>query len=158
MTINVEERAQRARKLFESGYNCAQSVAITYSDQSLTDPQIIEKATLAFGGGLGRQREVCGTVSGASMILGIMESNIGGAQTKSRAYKMIQELSRQFSTENGSIVCRELLALGLGEDSGSEPSARTEQYYKRRPCAHYVECSARILGQIINDHYLDSEK
>lgn len=150
MKVDIEERATKARKLFETGYNCAQAVAMTYSDCCQIDERVVEKMALAFGGGLGRQREVCGTVSGASMVLGAIESNKEG-DPKARSYKIIQNFSAKFKDENGSIICRELLALAKGENDNPEPSPRTEKYYKRRPCADYVECSARLVGQIINE-------
>ena len=31
-SINVEERVQKARRLFSEGYNCAQSVLLAYAD------------------------------------------------------------------------------------------------------------------------------
>ena len=46
---------------------------------------------------------------------------------------------------DGSIVCRELLGLS-GKDSPA-PAARTEEYYKKRPCAEICAVSAQILAE-----------
>lgn len=144
MKIDVEERAVRARSLFESGMNCAQSVAVTYADCCRTEPELLERMTLALGGGVGRQREICGTVTGASVVLGMV-----GNGDKSACYHKVQSFSAAFRAAHGSIVCRELLGLPRGVDDNAQPSPRTEAYYARRPCAEYVEQSARILGKML---------
>lgn len=150
--LNVEERALAARKLFEIGMNCAQAVAMVYSDVVGVDVRTVENMMLAFGGGLGRQREVCGTVSAGSMVLGAVRAIEGGVDSKMHSYKDVQQFCNRFKEENGSYICRELLALGKGENANPEPTPRTESYYKRRPCADYVECSARLVGQMINEN------
>lgn len=150
-TIDIEQRSAHARSLFENGLNCAQSVAMAYADLCGIDPKTIEAMTLALGGGLGRQREVCGTVSGASVVLGMVETLRGGDDLKSRTYHLVQQFGNEFRQQHGAIVCRELLGLPREVDHDPTPSPRTAEYYHRRPCADYVEQSARILGQILNE-------
>ena len=59
----------KAAELFLSGYNCAQAVAVAFTDVTgLTEGQAAKMAS-AFGGGMGRMREVCGAVSGMLMVL-----------------------------------------------------------------------------------------
>ena len=60
----------------------------------------------------------------------------------------MREFTDEFKKTNPSIVCRELL-LGTGADSSSQPEERTQQYYKKRPCAKIVEDSARALEKTI---------
>ena len=72
--------------------------------------------------------------------------------SKQKCYATVQELAERFRQENGSIVCRELLGLAQQKDDPT-PSARTEEYYKRRPCAEYVAIAARIVGEHINAKY-----
>ena len=64
-----------AKNIFQSGRNCAQSVALAFKDElGLTEEQI-SKLIIGFGGGFGRQRLVCGAVSGMVMVLGYMLSD-----------------------------------------------------------------------------------
>lgn len=154
MKIDAIERSKSARLLFENGLNCAQAVAVTFADVVGIEPSILERVTLAFGGGLGRQREVCGTVSGGSMVLGVIEANAKGDDAKNDAkkgaYVRVQDFSAKFREHNGSIICRELLSLGRGENSNPEPTPRSEKYYLRRPCADYVEFAALEVARAIN--------
>ena len=55
-----------ARQNFKSGYNCSQAVALAFQDKIGMDPDTIARLTIGFGGGMGRMREVCGTISGVT--------------------------------------------------------------------------------------------
>lgn len=151
MRVNVEERAMRAKELFLEGYNCAQSVFLAYSDLTPFDEKVAATVAAPFGGGMGRLREVCGAVSGMTMVAGFLYPNFDPAdsQSKKENYAVVQELAEKFRKENGAIVCRELLGLAQKKDEPT-PSPRTEEYYKRRPCAEYVAIAARIVGEKIN--------
>ncbi|MBP3456054.1 MAG: C_GCAxxG_C_C family protein [Alistipes sp.] len=150
MEIDIEARAEAARANFKSGYNCAQSVVMAYADIIGLDKEFAAKMSASFGGGMGRMREVCGTVSGMSMLAGFLSpatdpSNM--AQRKAN-YALVQDFAGKFRAENGSIVCRELLALD-GTQPSAQPSERTPEYYRRRACADYVAAAARIVGEYI---------
>ena len=151
MKVNVEERSQRAKDLFLEGYNCAQSVFLAYRDFTPFDEKIAATVAAPFGGGMGRLREVCGAVSGMTMVAGFLSPNAqpNDNDNKKKLYSLVQSLAEEFRAENGAIVCRELLGLAQQKDDPT-PSPRTGEYYKRRPCADYVEIAARIVGEKIN--------
>ena len=100
---------------------------------------------------MGRLREVCGTVSGMLMVASYLQPNSqpNDAPNKKACYQLVQSLAEAFRRENGSIVCRELLGLTVEKEEPT-PSPRTEEYYRRRPCAEYVAIAARIVGEKIN--------
>ena len=151
MRVNVEERAMRAKELFLEGYNCAQSVFLAYRDITAIDEELAATISAPFGGGMGRLREVCGAVSGMTMVAGFIAPNPlpNDNENKKHCYATVQSLAEEFRAENGSIVCRELLGLAQQKDDPT-PSPRTGEYYKRRPCAEYVAIAARIVGEKIN--------
>lgn len=68
--FDIEERVNRAVRNFEAGYNCAQSVFLAYSDVFELEMETAKKMSVSFGGGVGRMREVCGTVSAMAMLAG----------------------------------------------------------------------------------------
>ena len=135
MKVNIEERVAIARELFTSGYNCAQSVFIAYKDLADMDEQTAATISAPFGGGMGRLREVCGAVSGMTMCAGYIAPNTypNDNINKKLCYSTVQELAERFRQENGAIVCRELLGLAQQKDDPT-PSARTEEYDRRRTC------------------------
>lgn len=151
MKVDINARSERARAYFLEGYNCAQSVVLAYCDIMGIDAQLAATIAAPFGGGMGRLREVCGTVSGMFMVAGFVAPNPqpNDNVNKRHCYSTVQSLAENFRNENGSIICRELLGLTQKSDEPT-PSPRTEEYYRRRPCAEYVAIAARILGEKIN--------
>ena len=142
--------ADRAAELFLSGYNCAQSVFGAFCDVTGMEFEAAMRLSSSFGGGMGRLREVCGTVSSKFMIAGILwgYSDTGEDGSKAAHYTRIQHLAEAFRQEHDTIICRELIA-SLKKDSSPIPEPRTEQYYKERPCVRFVRTAAEILDREI---------
>lgn len=152
--IDVETRVELARKLFNSGYNCSQSVFMAYSDVYGIDKNFAARLAAPLGGGMGRLREVCGAVSGAFLVAGqeFSAENPEDRDAKTKNYAVVQELAEEFKKINGSIICRQLLGLASDVKETHVPSERTAEYYKRRPCAEYVAIAARVVGEKINEN------
>ena len=154
--MNIEERVEKAKRLFkEGGYNCCQAVVLAYNDIFGIDDETAAAMSSGFGGGMGRMREVCGSVSGmlAGLIRPATDPTVKDWRTAN--YALVQEMAGEFKGINGSIVCKELLGLvpmGSNEQApkeSPEPSDRTPEYYKKRPCEELVGISARIVGEKI---------
>lgn len=147
----MSERTQRAVELFKSGFNCSQSVFAAFAGEFGMDEETALKVSAGLGGGVGRAREVCGAVSGAAMLVGFKCGATDGDDTeaKQRCYQVVQQIIAEFKETNPSIVCRELLELNEGAGTDPKPEARTEQYYKKRPCVQLVEDAARAVEKIL---------
>ena len=142
---------ERAVELFVEGYNCAQAVAAAFGDLTGLDEKTAARMASCFGGGMGRMREVCGAVSGMLMVAGILYGYDDPKATKEKRelYAQVQAMAGQFREELGSIVCRDLLK---NPPSEPNPTPRTEQFYKDRPCARMVATAARIMDEFIAAH------
>ncbi len=140
-------RAERAKEYFLQGYACSQAVALAFSDVMGLSKEVIAKITLPFGGGMGRLRLTCGAVSGMATVVGMVFSSAkNSAENKKQTYVIVQELCNRFKSENGSLICGELLArVNLRVQIGGEAEPRTQEYYKKRPCAELVACAAQIV-------------
>lgn len=143
-------RSERAKENFMRGYNCAQSVFLAFSDILPIGERDALKISAPFGGGVGRMREICGTVSAMMMVCGMLfyDAEHVTLEEKSALYAREQELARRFREKNGTIICRELLR-GVESDSSPNAEARTEQYYKKRPCADLCAEAAGILEEYL---------
>lgn len=139
-------RKEDAMDYFSSGYNCAQSVVLAFSDLLPVDQDTLARLSSSFGGGMGRLREVCGAVSGMFLVAGLLYGFAGNVTRDEKAahYARIQALAHAFAEKNGSIVCRELLGLNVKHDPPT-PEARTPAYYQKRPCKELVGDAAEIL-------------
>ena len=146
-------RREAAMANFLKGYNCSQSIVLAFSDLLPVDETTLSKMASSFGGGMGRLREVCGSVSGMFMVAGLLYGYDGPetGQVKADHYARIQELARRFEEKHGTIVCREMLGLSVRHDV-PVPEARTNEYYKKRPCAEIIGDAAEILDQFIQEN------
>ncbi len=140
--------AEKARDLFLSGCSCSQAVFAAFAEDFGIDQATALKLASSFGGGMGGMRETCGAVSGMLMAAGMKwgYSNVGDLDVKTAHYARVRSLIEGFKAEHGTMVCRELLA-HLGELK-KDPSARTAEYYKVRPCVLFVETAARLLDEM----------
>ena len=151
MDFILEERVEKACDLFRQGYNCSQSVFLAYNDLLGVESTLAATISGPLGGGMGRLREVCGAVSGMSLIAGFLAPCPDPAvrQAKAATYALVQEFAERFRAENGAIACRK---------EEPVPAERTAEYYKKRPCVELVACAARIVGEYLQRQNAAPEK
>jgi len=142
------DRIEKADALFKTGACCSQAVFGAFAEEFGMDAETAQKVSAGLGGGVGRMRETCGAVTGATLALGMKFG-----PDKTAVYPKVQEFCEEFRKECGSIVCRELLAgptPAAAVSVGGAPEARTGEYYKKRPCAELVRLAVEIAGRIVD--------
>ncbi|MBQ6961592.1 MAG: C_GCAxxG_C_C family protein [Clostridia bacterium] len=144
------EHAKEAERLFLEGYNCAQAVFCAFRDLTGMELNAAARLSSSFGGGMGRLREVCGTVSGALLALGMLRGydDPKDPEQKKAHYALVREFARRFREKNETIICRELLK-NVPVAPGGTPEERTPDFYARRPCLRLVGEAAAILDEIL---------
>ncbi len=142
------ENSKIATQYFKKGYNCAQSVFITYCEKFNIEKEVGLKMSASFGGGMGRLREVCGAVSSMFAILGLEKGYVDfdDDTKKEKHYALIQKAANEFKEKHKSIICRELLGLE-DENISPVPTKRTEQYYTKRPCENFIQTACEIIDK-----------
>lgn len=147
----MTDHRKTAGDLFLEGYNCAQAVFLAFSDVTGYDRETALRISSSFGGGMGRMREVCGAVSGAFMVAGVLWGYTELDDTKKmQHYALVQEIARRFKEKNQTIICREILK-GMGSDTAPTPSVRDAVYYRERPCVRMVEDAAAVIDELIQE-------
>ena len=143
-------RADRAEELFRQGYNCGQSVFAAFADVLGLTVEEAAKIASPFGAGFGKLREVCGAVSGMTLVTGYLKgySDPADYESKKEVYALTRKMCAEFEERQGSIICRELLGLKKGKDT-AEPAVRTEEYYRSRPCIGACRTAAEIVEREI---------
>ena len=146
-------RAEKAKELFAKGYACSQAVLLPFADLTGLDEGTLKRMALPFGGGLGRLRLTCGAVSGMALVVGlVVTKDEDTPENKMETYAIVQELCKRFKDENGSLICSELLqGANVQTTVGGVPEARTETYYKKRPCGELVYGCAEILEEYLKE-------
>lgn len=127
--FTLDERIERARQLHKAGYNCSQCVFMVFDDIHNLDITTAAKVSSGFGGGVGGQRQICGAISGMTMIVGMVQ--YASPSDKSLLYRSVQELSNEFKNINSSTICGELLKSG------------------RKPCMELIEDAIAIIDKNI---------
>lgn len=105
-------------------------------------------------------RETCGSALGMFMLAGLEIASVEASQeTKKKNYEAVQKLAADFKAQTGSICCKELLGLNKKRADGiipdivisATPEARTDEYYKKRPCVRMVETAIRIYMRFLEE-------
>lgn len=145
-----KSRKEIAMEYFKSGYNCAQSISLAFADILPLEKELLVRASGPLGAGVGRLREVCGAITGMSIVLGLLygQEQAMDPETKEALYTRVQENALSFEKVYGTVICRDLLKLDLIHDAPT-PEARTDRYYKERPCLNLVGSVAEILEDYI---------
>ena len=137
-----------SKEMFCKGYNCAQAVVAAFHEELGMTESEAARLSSSFGGGMGRMRETCGAVSGMLLVAGLLwgYGTPGDDEAKADQYRLVQEMAAKFRERTGSLICRELLG---NPPSDPNPTPRTADFYKTRPCAGFVALAAEILdGEI----------
>lgn len=108
--MTLDERKERARRLHESGYNCAQSVLMVFDDYTGLDAATAAKVSNGFGAGVGATGEICGVVTGMAMAEGMRHSPAAGGKVE--AGKCVNALAKEFCSRCGYLRCADLKGKG----------------------------------------------
>ena len=129
----MSAHSDRAAELFKQGFNCSQAVFAAFCDEFDMDEETALKVSAGLGGGVGRLREVCGTVTGASMVAGMLYGATDGNDHEKKAltYQKVQQIVDEFKKLNPSIVCRELL--GLSPTASTPPTPENRRILQKTP-------------------------
>ena len=78
----------------------------------------------------------------------------GREDLKKGILRAVGNPAARFREECGSIVCREILK---NPPSDPNPTPRTAEFYKVRPCARMVLVAGRLLDEFIAEHPIERE-
>lgn len=150
MIFNINKIEEKAIITFNSGYNCAQSVLLPFSDILEFDKKTALQLASGFGAGMGRLQGTCGTVTGAYMVFGLYECQgcADNAEKKGKIYSMIQGFNKKFLQKHQTTDCKSLLNCDLKTEEG-------QQYYRENNlsetiCEPCVKDSVRFVVEEIN--------
>jgi len=142
-------RSEKALRFYSEGFNCAQSVIVSFADIMNIDEETALRLASGFGGGMGRMQNTCGAITGAFMVIGYLRGNYkqGDDEAKEITNQLIQELSRQFVELHGTINCKALINFDLNTPEGREQAENANVFNKR--CSLFVKSSVELLEKII---------
>ena len=141
------DKKEIGKQIFLSGYNCAQAVFSTFSEDYGLDAAVARKIAGGLGGGV-RSAEVCGAVTGAVLVIGLrFGQNAPDDQAgKENCYAQTDKFIKIFGERNNSIICRELLGCDIFTEAGREMAVR-QQFFTTK-CVDMVTSAIEILEEM----------
>lgn len=143
------DHVKRAQELHLQKYNCAQAVACAFCDAAGQEQDVMARLASSFGGGMGGLGEVCGAMSGALLVLGLVRgyADPDDAEAKKAHYELVKAFAERFRQAGGAIRCKELLEGTMPR--GMSPEEGAKMGLKPRPCAGLVREAAAILEEML---------
>jgi C_GCAxxG_C_C family probable redox protein len=144
--LTLEQAKEKAASYFK-GFNCSQSVLKTLLDFYEIDDPLLARTGSGFGGGIARQGDVCGAISGAVIFFGILYGMDKPGDPKERVYEAVQEFYTRFKEKYHSTVCKELCGYDLSTSEGTKKF--NEEKVHEKICPEYVCYAAELAMEIV---------
>jgi C_GCAxxG_C_C family probable redox protein len=141
-------REEAVLQWFDKGYNCAQAVFAGFGPDLGLSLELCLALSSPFGGGIGREGEVCGAISGALLVIGLAHSKKewGPAELKEHVYGHTQALLDHFKARHGTLLCRNLIGCELKTPEGRR--AATEKDVHHTLCPAYLRDVVEFLENL----------
>ena len=129
---------QQAKKYFSSGYNCAQTVFRCVLEEKGVHINQATDIAAGLGAGISYMGVTCGAVSGAIMVLGVLNGlEEKEANThKKKTYTAAQEFLEKFKDKHGTTGCNELLGIDIGDPDARKQASDSGVF--RTVCPQFI--------------------
>ena len=132
---------EKASELYCGSFNCAQAVLAAFCPVTGMSEEQALKLASSFGGGMGDLKEVCGALTGAFMVAGLLKGFTQPSGDKKRAHAaVIQAITDKFKDRFDHILCRDLLQRNI--DDGTSKS-------EVKPCLKFVVAAVDIANDVL---------
>ena len=124
-----ESRKEKAIKLFNERYNCAQSIMLAYCDLVNITEELAFKISSGFEGGIAKLGKTCGTINASVMLLSLRygESDKQDVDSKNKRREIIRNFMIEFiNNHKKGINCSDILT----EEDGKTYTMHSEKCLK----------------------------
>ena len=142
--MSQQPELEEVQENFNMGIICAQQVLAHFADRLNLPEETALRLASAFGSGMGKA-EVCGCVSGALMVLGLMHGPSGPCPRpqKQAFYARRDAFTEAFAKTHGSLQCRGILGHDLTTPEGMAAVRKDNLFIKT--CAALVCATCALL-------------
>jgi len=142
----MENLVKKSTAYFASGYGCAESVLMAYTDFKGISSNLIPRIATGLCGGIAWTNGMCGAVSGAILAMNIEYGRDKPDKSKDKNYQSVQLFLNRFTEKFGDISCPVLTGCDLSTQEGRD---RFEKDGVHKRCNQYVEEATRMLMNMI---------
>ena len=150
------DRCQLAFENHQSGYNCAQSVALSFAEDINVPRETLLAMVGGMGGGVGgSHEELCGAISGGVMVLGLFAPFVDPAkpEDRRRLFGYVKEFRKRFSERFGGLTqCGALLRSHVEPTEEQTPAA--VRLGAKKHCDIMVITAVELVEQILKEEGL----
>ena len=145
----MTDAPQVANGRFARGFSCAQAIFSAFARGFGVSSELALRLSAPFGGGIAREGEVCGALTGALMVLGLQYGQ-DRPEGKEQTYLIAREFVEDFRRRHGAVRCSELVGHDISTAEGLEAARNANAFGTL--CPVLVDETARSLQTYINDH------
>lgn len=149
--MDTKTREKLALTYHNQGFNCAQSVLVSFADDFSLDRDMALRIAGTMGGGI-RSGEVCGAVLGASCAVGLQygHDDPEDVDSKAKCSEKAEELICKFKEIHDNVCCRDLLGYDINALTQEQFNEQREQQAKQ--CQKYICDCVKIADEIIKEN------
>jgi len=138
-------KAEDAVVLFQQGFNCSQAILSVFASDFGLDGDMARRISQGFGAGIARTDKICGSLSGAIMLIGLRYGSIRAddVAAKEKTYAVVREFLQEFKTHHGSVACTDLLGYNLS-DPQQFAAAKTHKVAMER-CPAFIGDAVELV-------------
>ncbi len=145
----IHPEVEQAVAFYKQGYTCAQSILASFAGRYNLPQNLAFRIGEPFGAGTSCTSDMCGSVTGAIMVLGLQYGSAHSDDEAARyyTYQRVNELIQRFKNIRGSIQCTDLLGYNL-----SNPLQLQTVWEKglfTQLCPDLVRDAAQILVEML---------
>lgn len=109
----------------------------------------IPRIASGLGGGLGRQGEVCGALTGGVLVMGLVHGrdHAEDKEAKEAVTAKAAQFVQRFAEVNGALRCRDLIGLDVGSEEGLQ-EYHAQNLHER--CSGIVSNAVRELLDLLD--------
>ncbi len=140
---------EQAVAFYQQGCTCAQSILASFAPRYDFPHNLALRLGEPFGAGTSCTGGMCGSVTGAILVLGLRygSSLSSDNAARLRTYQRVQELIHRFQEIHGSIQCTDLLGYNLSDPEQFQTVCEKGLFNQR--CPVFVRDAAQILAGLI---------
>ncbi len=140
---------EQAVALYKNGYTCTQSILASFAGRYGLPQNLAFRIGEPFGAGTSCTGDMCGSVIGAIMVLGLQYGSTLSDDDAARlfTYQRVHELIHRFTEIRGSIQCPDLLGYNLSDPQQLQTVCEKGLFMQL--CPDLVHDAAQVLAEML---------
>lgn len=145
----IQPEVEQAVAFYQHGYTCTQSILASFAKRYDLPQNLAFRIGEPFGAGTSCTNDMCGSVTGEIMVLGLQYGSIlsNDEVARSYTYQHVHELIQHFMEIHGSIQCSDLLGYNLNDPQQLQTVSEKGLFIQL--CPNLVRDAAQILVEML---------